>query len=376
MKTPVEIFEEWLKIQKLKPRFHPIPANIAVPFIDQKNLFKIRTDQLRPMFLPNRAIEIYADFIDDGTCNAVAGIHDGLGLIGITKGGILLPLDTFFRIFSHPDALAEIGNSKSERVGAQHRQGIATNYDSLVKSRKRAGISRLPTAPIDRIRQIVADICIQIALGFLVMHELVHVVHGHVGYVNKTGAFPFMLEVLRPGTSATPSKTDVDRQSIEVWADSKAISVVLNGFLKSGGERLDSIFPEPEHKIFIWSFAMFAVFRIWGLEVDPSDLAGYDHPPTALRLQMAMLSAEANVLIIHPNLKNQFWKIVRRGQLNAEHCIRLLGGRKLRGSDIQGVEDPRCINHRNALLDHMETVLIPELKKYSYVSLHQAQSQP
>jgi hypothetical protein len=53
----------------------------------------------------------------DGECNAAAGIFRYLGLIGLNKGLILLPLDLFCRMFSHPEVVKNLGNGSDERRG-------------------------------------------------------------------------------------------------------------------------------------------------------------------------------------------------------------------------------------------------------------------
>ena len=63
---------------------------IAPLFVEELQTFNMRMDTLRPGFLPGREIDIYLNFVDDGSCNAVAGFADGIGLIGINKGAVIV----------------------------------------------------------------------------------------------------------------------------------------------------------------------------------------------------------------------------------------------------------------------------------------------
>src|SRR5208282_2939798 len=150
----------------------------------------------RPFFIPGRNIEIYADFVDDGTCNAMAGIHNHLGLVGINKGAIMLPFEMFYRMLSHPLVWFGLGEEMpKERRGPQHSEGLPADYDELIDARKKARRSPLPKPPINPTRLAVAQTCIDLAWGFLVNHEIIHILHGHVEYLQKARGIPFILEI-------------------------------------------------------------------------------------------------------------------------------------------------------------------------------------
>ncbi|MDB5291996.1 MAG: hypothetical protein JWL69_3237 [Phycisphaerales bacterium] len=378
MKTPVQIFDEWVDStvgsnDELPPRFHPIPPELLEPFDDQRRVFRRRLDATRPMFLPGREIEIYLDFLDDGTCNAAADLYGGMGFVGIHKGAIMLPLEMFHRMFSHPLVLPSIGNSRAERIGPQHSEGMPTDYDDLRELREKAGRSPLPKGAIDPTRRAVAQVCIDLAWGFVAIHELVHIFHGHVEYLYKSRGIPYLLEVFQATSGFSPqlSQDALDFQTLELWADGKAFSVILRGFLtESPDPFLQTIFPKPEGRLFVWSFAMSVLFRIWGMKIDPASL-GNTHPPTLIRLEMALLSVSDEVLSLFPELtEERFWDVIKAGQQEAERGIVYSGGDPLLPSDISGARDPRVISHVDQLVDHFENVLLHELKKSAYLKMH------
>lgn len=320
------------------------------------------------MFLPNRSIEIHFDYINDGRCNAGAGIHKGVGLIGMNKGAILLPIEMFYKMLSHPEIWPWGGNPKKERRGGRHSEGMPINYDELIHQRKLLGRKAVPQPPVDPTRKIIAECCAEIVWSFLILHETVHICHGHVGYLQRTRNIPAILHVSR---SPSPlSIFDLDFQSLELWADSKAVSVVLRGLLlKTHSSDLDSVFQTQMSKIFLWSFAIHSLFRLWGIAIDPSDLTGYTHPPTLLRLELALSAASVEIENEFPDLKGCFWEAIHDGQREAEKGFVYCGAEPITVDDLIGSKDPRVNDHCNALLDHHEKVLIEELKKYTFVSL-------
>ena len=146
--------------------------------------------------------------------------------------------------------------------------------------------------------------CMEIVWSFLALHEIIHIVHGHVGYLYAARGTPIYLQPISI-SSKSIAANDLDYQAVELWADNKAIAIVLRGLLlKSDDERLQAIFPEPDHKVFLWTFAVFTLFRILGISVDPSNLKGHSHPPTAAQFQMAITGAYTEIAQSFPTKIN------------------------------------------------------------------------
>ncbi len=211
----------------------------------------------------------------------------------------------------------------------------------------------------------------EIVWHFLVLHEIVHIIHGHVGYLQYTrkgNNIPAVGDA--PQSTSQLSIDDLDFQSLELWSDSKAVSVGLRGLLlKTHEEMIDRVFPTQESKLFLWSFAIHSLFRLWGLAIDPHDLVGYQHPPTLLRLELAISAASVEIENGFPELKDSLWGPIRAGQREAEKGFVYCGSEPLTVEDLIGSRDPLVTAHCNALLAHRENVLLDELKKYTFVSL-------
>lgn len=362
MRPASDIFCEWVATLRLR-RFHPIPPEIAAPFHDQLGVLRRRLHDLRPRFAPGRQIDVYADFVDDGTLNAAASVRDGIGLLGINKGAILLPFDLFQRMLSHPLVLQRVGDSGMEKRGPQHSDGVPNNYDALVDARRRVGRAAIAKPPVDDTRQGVAQTCADLAWGFIVWHELVHILHGHLEYRDGAPGTRSAGEAVRVfGPAALPR--DIDQQALEAWADSKAVSVVLRGLLLNSSV---PTFPRPQDKVFIWAFAIYGLFEIWGIEINPHKLWG-DHPPTALRFEMVVRGGVMDAITACPELEDTIWPAVHAGIKEAEQATRYCGGEPLLPEHVAGVRAPSVAEHCDALLDHFTRVLSPKLPQYTHVT--------
>jgi hypothetical protein len=150
-----------------------------------------------------------------------------------------------------------------------------------------------------------------------------------------------------------------------LWADNKAIAVVLGGLLGKSDMR-DC--PTPETKLVLWAFTMYTLFRLWGLEIDPSDL-GITHPPTAMRFELALQGAYLEVLAKFPSSAAHFWDAIREGIGEAEKGIRYSGGDRFSPESMKVLRDPAVEAHYNALKAHFQNNMVAEMKQYSLVEL-------
>jgi hypothetical protein len=366
---PVGIFDEWVQLSSLTKRLDPIPNEIASPFEAQRKISHQRLIEVRKMFLPNRSIDVYTDFITMDTCDAFAGIHRDLGCIAIAKGMILLPLEMFFRMLSHPLILPSVGNSSLERIGPQHRDGLSTEYDDLLKRRKQQGRVLLPKPPNCPIRHRVARVCADLMWRFVAMHELVHIVHGHIGYKCSVSPACYLRSMVLAVHGSSLSREVLDHHTMELWADFKAAQVVMGGLINKSSDSLHGIFDTPRARLFLWTFSLYTLFRLWGLKIDPTDLHGPTHPPTALRFELAVLGPCRD--IAEPILErgDSYQSIVCDAQWAAEQAIVYCGGDALQTADVAGANHPAVQAHRDSLVDHFEKVLCNELKKHAYVKL-------
>jgi hypothetical protein len=367
--TPLEKWKRWLAVKKLGTRYYPIPGPIAPAFDKQTDLANVRQNELKPMFCPGRNIDLFLDFVDDGFPNGAADIFEDLGVIYLTTGTVMLPLEIFCNMFSHPHVLPHIGNWQREIDGPQHEEGIFSDYHSLLDRRKAQKRSPWPTPPQERVRFQLMQLCCEVVWGFINLHEITHIVHGHVNFIQSLRQSALPLHAVSASSKSASVRGDLVLQAIETWADNMAINVSLGGFLaKSDNRFLQEFFPSSEDRAFIWSFAIYTFFRIWELKIDPTNLWGH-HPPTALRFQMAMYCAE-EVAASKGNLeKEKFRSAAISGLREAEKAIVSCGGKRIVKEESIGIDDPRVHAHHETIADYFDRVLRVELPKYAFVKM-------
>jgi hypothetical protein len=263
-----------------------------------------------------------------------------------------------------------LGNSRIERINPQHRDGLLNNFDELVRRRKNAGRILWPIHPNCPTRFETANMCAEIVWGFMMLHEIVHIVHGHIGWMRRKMPPRQLIKAFKANYQAIFQPNDTDLQALELWADNKAIGVSLGGFItKRWNSELWNSFPTTWHKVFIWCFAMHTLFRLWGLKADPSNLGG-DHPPTAIRFQMAIIVASMTVSHKFPDFTDeQFAEAMNDGIRASEKAIAYCGGKRLNPDDVANIRERQVIEHREKLLDHFDMVLRSELPAYSHVDI-------
>jgi len=369
--TPLETFERWLLNKNLGTRYHPIPDEISPMFDNVQSAVNRKQDELTPMFREGWSIGLYMDYVDDGYPDGAADIYESLGVIYLTKGAIMLPFEVFCNMFSHPDVLPDFGNWQRELDGPQHEEGLFTDYDDLIERRRACGRSDWATLPQQYIRFQLLQLCSEAAWGFISRHEIVHIVHGHVGFLKRVFrcASPLHALAMKDQKKVVAPPPDLVYQSLEVWADNVAIGVSLGGLLtKSDNYFLQTYFPTAKQRVFIWAFSIYTLFRIWELKTDPTKLWG-DHPPKVLRFQMAMYCAE-EVAASKGNLeREEFRAAAVAGIREAEKAIVDCGGQRIVAEEAIGTTDPQVRAHHELISDYHDRVLRAELPKYAYVDL-------
>jgi hypothetical protein len=294
MQTPLEVFDEWLTTLGTPNdpndpppwRFVP-PAEVAPVFELQLDQFKRRLENIEAKVTWKQRILINPNFIDAPSCNAEADVYKSMGMIGLYKGLVLLPIDLFLRMFSHPDFLRSEGNPRNELRSAQHSDGVINDYDALIEKRKRGRRPLHPIAPRDPTRRRLAGVCADIVWRFIAWHEMVHILHGHVGYLNHKYSRRFSAKAARTITVPPLSPEDLDFQAIELWADSYGAMASLRNLLTvpdSAGAY--AAITNDRQRLFLWSLSLFTLFRLLGFEIDPLNLRNSNYPPNPVRFAL------------------------------------------------------------------------------------------
>lgn len=215
--------------------------------------------------------------INSGQFNAVAGMQNGVDVIGLCLGQPLITANLFSSLLSHPEILPNVGNSSAETFRGA--------FDPTQRSVDVFAVAAAITSPKDPVRADYALKLGWIARYFIVEHEFYHLFNGHIDWLNKTTNFNALGEV---GASAIPNLSALNLQTLEMDADCNGATHTLLTIFRA---RPEVCLSNPhmntyEDATFAIHFALYCIFRIFNtkridLTIDMLDYG--DHPPAVMR---------------------------------------------------------------------------------------------
>lgn len=324
--------------------------------------------------LTNGQPPIYAGVIDNPQFNAVATRFGGINLVGIYWGGVVVLVDTFARLLSHPHVLPSIGDVNLECVKDCHTEGIYADSLSMGKSRSKTGLVRI-TMPLDwRRRGACAMLMWRMAIRFLMHHELGHIMLGHVGCAKSNGGQALLQERFA-NTSKFRGKSIA--QVFELEADEYAVSSAIRSWLpeltrsSTTGNMLRAVCSNQLDVLYLWLFTIEAVVRIWGLDADLDAAVKLSHPPTAVRLRIIVKYARLLMSREYPQYSDNVLLTAQRAANDCTHALRAIGheeSEEISYLYTQSCNDPRFIEYIYDLFDKRIS-LLPSLEPLRYVKL-------
>lgn len=219
--------------------------------------------------------EFHIDFVDNANLNAVAFEAEGLSFVGIYLGALSAISLKFHSLLSGGSLLDKMAARPAVRDLPRERNGFP-----------------------DTEHEAYAELLSFIARDFLTSHELGHLLHGHLTFVRETAGLTAISEQWE--ADADHRVTNLDRQTLEMDADSFAVAQTIGTCLDMAKEHNHQHFPDewqtwlsPELMLRSWILAvssLFAIFPTYG----PLDLYRLDttsHPAPTIRSSMAMGTA-------------------------------------------------------------------------------------
>jgi hypothetical protein len=240
---------------------------------------------------------IYFDYVDNPRLNAFAFYYPDTksGFICVHTGAVRLIFDLFYRLLSHPDVLTMIGNPSAESVKTHiYSEEISNDFDVACALRGASGDRFADVFPQDTRRRKYAEKLAEIALEFLVLHELSHLSAGHCEYSQARGKSAPLLMELGP---SLPTIAPLTKQWFEYMADGCAAVITWIGRLnrltddeKIARGKYDSgtelVIPE-RLLMFDWVFSVTFLFWMFDVDTDPNSLNTSQHPPAFHRVVLA-----------------------------------------------------------------------------------------
>lgn len=310
---------------------------------------------------------IYIDFIDTGEVNAWAFRDDGTYYIGLGAGVAAVYDLLFYRILADSRLLRRIGHTDRERGDLPPLRLLEP--DSFYM----ADFGAAPMTPNDTTRQDYASLLHHLAFDFLVMHEVYHVIHGHVALLADMG----QRQIAEAGWVPAGDEASTFRLTLEWDADaSTAYRLLDRMFLDISDPNSQLIRQSPylrDHATAMsaYVFATSALFRLFGDgEFRNVKLPAVGQLPARFRQIMALNTA-FNRARRHGNAEQAaFWQEVVLGAArDVEEAFRLLTNESPTTSGLEDALGEPGQRYHNQLEAYWRGTLRDRLIPYAHIDL-------
>lgn len=225
--------------------------------------------------------DIHFDFISNSQVNAVAFKESRCYFIGFYAGTLMLLHQLVGRLLADGRIFPHIGNAAAERCDWEPLPYFSR--DALVMLDLES-----PRFPTDPARQQYAEFLEHQATMFLVGHELVHIVSGHVDYLNARWQQPMTVEL--GGLTGQGENALIERQSLEHHADTRSIYSRIDSLrftFTNPARQIPLWRPDATHAVHLladWAVSVNLIFHLFGdLRFIGALLEHTSHPPLAVR---------------------------------------------------------------------------------------------
>ena len=222
--------------------------------------------------------DLYIDFVNNPTFNAIATCISGREFVGVFAGAVDFLFRCFLSFMAASDTLPQVGDVAGEIA--------STTPWSDLKPITDPEKSRIPR---DTTRRDAAGLLALHAAHFLLHHEFTHLFRGHLILLNKEFSLSEFFEL--PTMPLTMDEARV-RRALELDADHGAATIRLEAFrqasLSGNLPYLDAVGPD-----LAWALCVAMVFHImWAQDVVTRQNEERTHPSPATRWLSVMFSAE------------------------------------------------------------------------------------
>ncbi len=175
--------------------FEPPFDDIVADFVDNgRVLHDSLADHMRPEW-QRRPLEIL--IVDDASLNACANDHSGCDRIFIFRGALEHIYGTILGLLSTPAFFPMIGDVSNE-VRPANLPGGRFPPVPLLRNNPDADRNAPLFFPNDQTRMTAAQVLAELALEFLIYHEIGHIVGGHLEIPRNGGSVATIAEFQQP----------------------------------------------------------------------------------------------------------------------------------------------------------------------------------
>lgn len=312
---------------------------------------------------------IILNFIDNHTINACATKYKGHYLIGINIGTLEIINYMLLRAFAHPDVLSQFGNIKEETPPSKIFNAQIQTMDQLIA----AFDLTEAVAPVGSERRQLAMILTGDVMHYIVCHELIHIINGHVDYRNSKLGNYYLDEDQH--TILTEDQA-LFSQTLEMDADSIAMNIIfnLNRFSIRHPEIIvpgcEFIYQNEADRLFLSCFSINFYWRLFGMNKPTFQSIKYSTHPSAAMRQFMIASTIVSKLIVlkETDLEEIMLKKCTEAVNSVEYAFSVLSEQGYDNSTFRSVLQKSEREHIAKLCKNWANVR-PLLEPFAFVKL-------
>ncbi|HUE13800.1 MAG TPA: hypothetical protein VMR25_06530 [Planctomycetaceae bacterium] len=316
---------------------------------------------------------IHFDWIENDDVNACAFGESGKYFVGINAGTLVYLHLLFSRLLSHPRILSQIGKASTEDESRVPPAAITLGPGNLHSSAFK------PVIPKDPDRQFHYEYLNNVAMSFIVSHEITHLIHGHIAYGDDRRGQRSITERRWKKGEREPAITS---QTLEMDADMGA-AVAQSGFvmrlstdpaLRPIG-KLARLFQTPEEAMYHLAFGICPFFRMFGDDSVPAaddDIETY--PPWRVRELIAIASATYYISRRwNDEIALKCQQAMKEAIIQSETAYSLVTGEPMSTKGLKAAFGGDGWRHiQDKLIAHWRDELYAELLPFSFIELPEA----
>jgi hypothetical protein len=313
---------------------------------------------------------IHVAFLENSNLGAVVIFDQQTNayFIGLYFGSIIVLRAFFSTILTSPKVLTWLGDVKKEK-SAKIEDILLTNINAIGEFLDTYPNERV--RPNEEVRRDAVEQMTHYAMQFLVMHELGHIVRGHIAYriANSKGSNTNSMYVDSTDEELMPQRqTNIEAQALECDADAfAAFHGVATSYQIVGADNEIA----KRQALDLWLMSMYGLFILLASKrLDISNPMQYEHPPAKLRLSMALFPVMDQMHTISEKLfgkkttKDEIVMVVGAATIQVE--VGIIDTAKHRKSTFTNdlfMQGPVLEAHRNRIMEAMN-ILWTEVRKF------------
>lgn len=319
--------------------------------------------------------KIYLDYTGHPGMNACAAKYpDGTYAVAINSGVIFILFDLFHRIMSDPLEFSDVGDPTMETSSDFKLSRYHFDFTALLDEYKGRGLEYKSPIPKDPIRKRFAKLMLDFAMDYLILHEINHILNGHVDYVGSVNDNMTLEEVEQVYFLKF---SILDKQTLEMDADclavTKGFAHIVDRFQhpEKVNEELRLFYTDFPRLCYYWSYAVTSLTKLMTnhSKYGPDyDMPGTSHPHPIIRHLQLISTLDRYLEVYHPQyMSDQVRHETAKTISGVELTYRNLTTTKVEGKYI--AEMVNLGREFNKMILPNWNLIRPKLLEYTYIKL-------